>query len=489
MDTGSTGKDAVEMKFYIAGELRWVLNVSIDLSQKDTYIADYYSGLNLIDDLDAVIELEGDFSEPFIEAVSLNQERPQPANRHPVIHFAADNGWINDPNGLYFQDGVYHLYFQYNEFDNRWNNISWGHAVSHDLLHWEQLDTVLYPDAEGTMHSGCAILSEKEAPGLPKDTPVFFYTCAGGNNAWSGEKKYVQKFAYSMDGGKTLIKDDRVLIDHIADLNRDPKVYWYEPGGYYYMVLFLQKHEFAVFISQDLTDWERTQTISPEPCWECPDFREIPASDGSKQWVFWCADGFYYICDFDGREIKLLSERKEAYRIPLAYAAQTFYGTPDRVVMVPWMTTKNDGCTYRGMMGLPRELSLMKQGDSYSLSMKPVREYLKQREEILLPYKGSEPAAVELVFQMNSVGYTAVMVYGLEYRYDYESGVVMIGGHSYEFQKHLPEIHFLIDKDLVEISAQQDTVYGAIETKNQEIQGEITLISMDDGSAVTAYVI
>ena len=108
---------------------------------------------------------------------------------------------MNDPNGLVYAEGVYHLYFQHNPFDVQWENMSWGHAVSRDLLHWEQKDDVLFPDETGTMFSGSGIVNDRKMLGLPEDALVFFYTAAGNNNKWSAGKQFTQRIAYSTDGG------------------------------------------------------------------------------------------------------------------------------------------------------------------------------------------------------------------------------------------------------------------------------------------------
>ena len=106
-------------------------------------------------------------------------------------------GWINDPNGLVFHGGWYHLYFQYNPYDTSWNDCHWGHAVSRDLLHWEQKDTVLYPDGDGTVYSGCGLVDRRNEWGLGQDALLFFYTSAGGENRWSQGKPYTQSVSYT----------------------------------------------------------------------------------------------------------------------------------------------------------------------------------------------------------------------------------------------------------------------------------------------------
>ena len=179
-------------------------------------------------------------------------------------------------------------------FRTNGGNLCWGHAVSEDLLHWKQLDTVMFPEKDGSIFSGCGIVNERGLLKLPESALLFFYTMAGGKTKWSEGKKFTQRLAYSLDGGKTLQKTAEPVIDHIADENRDPKVYWHENSQAYYMVLFLEGHRFGIFRSENLQDWECTQTLELDEAWECPDLREIPVEDGGSRWVFWSADGFTF---------------------------------------------------------------------------------------------------------------------------------------------------------------------------------------------------
>ena len=143
----------------------------------------------------------------------------------PKYHFTAARGWINDPNGLVYKDGVYHLYFQYNPFDTRWENMSWGHATSRDLINWTQQETVMYPDENGYMFSGSGFVNKNGCLGLPEDALMFYYTAAGECRPWTAERLFTQRLAYSIDGGKTLIKTDRGVVPVISHENRDPKVF------------------------------------------------------------------------------------------------------------------------------------------------------------------------------------------------------------------------------------------------------------------------
>ncbi len=142
-------------KLSIFNEDKKIYEFMIPIGKNDgSYGFHYYAAIPVMGWKDRQLTLEGDFPESFIEAVAQSDDVPKNASGRPVIHFTPNNGWLNDPNGLIFHGGIYHLFFQHNPFDTRWENMSWGHAVSEDLLHWKQKEDVLFPDEDGTMFSG-----------------------------------------------------------------------------------------------------------------------------------------------------------------------------------------------------------------------------------------------------------------------------------------------------------------------------------------------
>lgn len=138
------------------------------------YRYEYYASVPVDIWMGKELTVRGDFARAFFEALAFSDDIAQVAQERPEIHFSANTGWINDPNGLLYDKGCYHLYFQYNPFDVVWDNMCWGHAVSKDLLHWEQSETVLFPDEEGTVYSGCGLLNERNMLRLPKDALLFY---------------------------------------------------------------------------------------------------------------------------------------------------------------------------------------------------------------------------------------------------------------------------------------------------------------------------
>lgn len=381
--------------------------------------------------------LEGNFSERFFSAICLSDTIPLSCAPHPHIHFTADHGWINDPNGFFYQDGLYHLYFQHNPFDVVWGNMTWGHAVSRDLLHWTQKDNVLFPDETGTMFSGCAILNEKGLLQLPDNTPLFFYTCGAHTSDWSKDKEFVQNIAWSTDGGNTLIKRKTPVVEHITADNRDPKVYWHEASNAYIMSLYLENYDYAILRSEDLLHWSVTQTITLDKGWECPDLRPIPTENGSYAWVFWSADGYYWLGDFDGYTFTRKSERQSAYLNPIPYAAQTCFQTPERIIQIPWLRTNNEGALYTGAMGLPRELILAEKNGALILKQKLIRELSAIKEMIssssngILLHSLNRDNAYEIFIEKNEkeqMAYFSVQLGNLSISYQSETGYFQITG-------------------------------------------------------------
>lgn len=290
------------------------------------------------------------------------------------IHHHAPYGWINDPNGMIYENGVYHLYYQHNPMNTEWENMSWGHSVSKDMVHFEYVSDVLFPDEDGTMFSGCAILNERGCFGLPKDAILFFYSVAGDANPWSKGKPFIQKLAYSLDHGKTLQKYEDWTLPHILGENRDPKIFWHEETSSYVMSLFLEGNIFAILRSADLEHWEESDRFELPPMWECPDLFKIKSEDNEEKWAFMSADGYYYLGDFDGYKFRIESEMLKLYESEYPYAAQSFSGLGERVVSIAWLRTKNHGKIYRGMMSVPREFSLGKDTSGYYVKQSFVKE-------------------------------------------------------------------------------------------------------------------
>jgi len=223
----------------------------------------------------------------FVALIAMSQALYSESLR-PQFHFTAQKGWLNDPNGLVLHNGEYHLFFQHNPDSTEWGNMTWGHAVSKDLVHWRQIEHALLPDKRGTMYSGSAVTDPLNTSGMGADI-IAFYTAAGGKNPESNGQPFTQGLAYSRDNGRTFTKLDAPIINHIVAENRDPKVDWHEPTKSWVMALYLDGEAFVLFTSKNLKNWTEIQRFHMPGSAECPDFFEMPiAGSREKRWVHGC---------------------------------------------------------------------------------------------------------------------------------------------------------------------------------------------------------
>lgn len=302
--------------------------------------------------------------------------------RRPQFHFSSRRGWLNDPNGLLYYRGLYHLFYQHNPYGTRWGNMHWGHAVSRDLVHWTEVGVALYPDDMGTMFSGSGVVDAQNTSGFKtgeEDPLVLFYTAAGGTSARSQGKRFVQCLAYSVDGGKTWRKyEGNPVVDHIAGENRDPKVVWHEPTRRWVMALYLENHRYTLLSSPDLKTWTRLSDVTVPDCDECPDLFALPldGDPSNVKWVFWGANGSYLVGDFDGKRFYPLEHvRVRSNQDASCYAAQTWSNAPDgRCIQIAWFQCDLPGMPFNNFMTFPCELSLRTTEDGMRLFFEPVRE-------------------------------------------------------------------------------------------------------------------
>lgn len=415
------GESTATVSFYQDAKKIYEFEISVAQAE-GTYSYDFLGALPVYKWNGKKVTVEGEVPESFLDAIAQADQVPASGCIKPLIHFAPETGWLNDPCGLLYDKGIYHLYFQHNPFSVQWGNMSWGHAISKDLIHWEQQEEALWPDEDGTIFTGSAVINQHGLFGLPQDAQLYIYTSAGSSSKWSTGKKFVQKLAWSTDGGKTLNKTDGWILDHIVADNRDMKVYWHEEKQIYYAVIFLENNDYAILNSTDMQNWEVTQKLTLPLAWECPDLLKLPVEGGGVKWVFWTADGYYFVGDFDGSHFEHDGVRREAYHSMLPYAAQTFNGT-DHVIIIPWMRTNCLGKVRRGMMGMPRQLTLAVQDGEYVLRQKLVDEFEQAKDRVLAAnlenggqstavYELQKEAAVELVLKPEQDAAFTADIYG-----------------------------------------------------------------------------
>ena len=306
----------------------------------------------------------------------------------PQFHFSPRHSWMNDPNGLVYYRGEYHLFFQHTPgFMNHAAN-SWGHAVSTDLVHWRELDTAIAPDEYGYIWSGSAVVDTDDSAGFAQggaeQALVAVYT-TGGFGAprpnQPGANPCVQAIAYSTDRGRSFRRyPGNPVLGHLRANNRDPKVIRHAPTGQWIMALFLDGNDFALYGSPDLKRWRHLCDLEVTDTGECPDLFELPV-DGDPddtRWVFWGAAGVYRLGRFDGTTF---TPETPALRCELGrngYAAQTWSDVPPedgRRIQISWMRDGHfPAMPFNGQMSFPVELSLRSTAQGVRLCRQPVRE-------------------------------------------------------------------------------------------------------------------
>ena len=326
-----------------------------------------------------------------------NREKFRPAYHHTPLF-----GWMNDPNGMFYKDGVWHLYYQYNPYGSQWENMTWGHSTSKDLIHWEAQPLAIESDWLGTIFSGSCVTNGNEV--------VAFYTSAGQHQ--------VQSMAVSKDGGLTFEKynGNPVLTSDVPDF-RDPKAFWNEDAKVWNLILAAGQ-EMRIYSSKDLKDWTYESSFGKDygnhgGVWECPDLFKI---DG--KWVLLCninpggpfggSATQYFIGDFDGKKFTCESMPKVTKWLDYGkdhYATVSFYNAPEnRRVVLAWMSNwqyANQVPTkqFRSANSIPRDLGIFKYGEETYVGVVPSKEMLAVRGqkmkkptetcEIVVDVKGS----------------------------------------------------------------------------------------------------
>lgn len=344
----------------------------------------------------------------------------------PQIHYTPAKNWINDPNGLIYVDGTYHMFYQYNPYGNAWGNISWGHATSKNLITWEEQAVALYKDASGDIFSGSAVCDVNNTAGFGEGSLVAIYTLNGG-----GQQQ--QCLAYSRDGYNLTKYSGNPVLSNGTDKFRDPKVFWYDgtDGGYWVMAVTLgidKKIEF--YKSVNLKDWTKLSEFDfdcgKRDAWECPDLIKMNYN-GQDKWVLIISVGpggvvepgtMYFIGDFNGTTF---TADTDDYNYPLwldygldNYAGITWNDAPDnRKILIGWMNNWNYSgalptSPWKSAMTLPRELSLIEYNGKPLLSSKVVSEI----ESIAGEWKNVDaeelgvegPYQLQLTFNISSGG-------------------------------------------------------------------------------------
>jgi sucrose-6-phosphate hydrolase SacC (GH32 family) len=306
----------------------------------------------------------------------------------PHFHFSSKRGWLNDPVGLMYYAGEYHLFYQHNPFGWEWGNMTWGHAVSKDLIHWEELGDAIHPDELGMIFSGSGVVDWKNTTGFQTgDEPplICIYTSAGdvdGLHAWSKGKPFTQSLAYSNDRGRTWTKyEGNPVQGHLNKDNRDTKVIWWEETNEWVLVLFTIDERMAFFRSPDLKRWELQSLL--KSFHECPELFQLPVDgdENNKKWIHHGGSGAYMIGDFDGSKFTPESGPIKYSYGNRFYASQTFSDIPEedgRRIQIGWGDeVQMPGMPFNQMLLLPTSLTLHTTEDGLRMFPYPVKEIEK----------------------------------------------------------------------------------------------------------------
>jgi fructan beta-fructosidase len=336
----------------------------------------------------------------------------------PQFHFSPAKNWMNDPNGLVYKNGTYHLFFQHNPFANEWGHMTWGHATSKDLIHWKEMPIAIAEENGVMIFSGSAIVDKDNSTRFStvpnKQSLVAIYTA-------HTETLQTQALAYSNDEGLSWKKfeGNPVLDLHKKDF-RDPNVFWYEANKQWIMAVSQPfEHQISFYASTNLKEWKLLSNFGPagdlSGVWECPDLMQVPieGEPGKKKWVLFTSQNStmqYFVGEFNGttflEDRPSIKIHKQDYGTDY-YAAVTYHNSPEKQpISIGWVNNWEYANTipttpWKSAMSLPRKLSVKKQGDDWVLIQQPIVAIEKLRltkenisnstvtTQTILPQKGN----------------------------------------------------------------------------------------------------
>ncbi len=417
-------------------------------------------------------------------------------SNRPKIHFTPEKNWINDPNGMFFYEGEYHLFYQYNPYGEKWGHMSWGHAVSKDLVTWEHLPIALEEENQVMIFSGSAVVDYNNTSGfgINNNPPIIaIYT---SYDAKSGLQN--QSIAYSNDKGRTFTKyQNNPVLDLKSKEFRDPKVFWYAPENKWIMTVSLSMEKKVQFYSsKDLKKWDLMSVFGPtgvtSGVWECPDLYSLEY-ENKTIWILGVNLGSgsiaggsglqYFLGDFDGKKF---SENKSLSKNNLNfvefgkdyYAGVTYVGTPNETKERKWLAWMNnwqyaDKIPYlgwRGSMSIPRTIKLGKSNGYYFLKQEPIKEiknYIKSKyskSKVTIDEANdfiTKSDLKELSFQINYTIIPSKIVNNLAFELANTNGTII----SFNYNKSSRELTFTRKEDKKNVDSED---YPTVQKVNVE---------------------
>ncbi|MBR6939579.1 MAG: glycoside hydrolase family 32 protein [Clostridia bacterium] len=382
----------------------------------------------------------------------------------PLLHYTVPYGWLNDPNGLIFYEGNYHIFCQHNPLGTSWGNMHWHHSVTKDFIHFEHLGDALFPDETGTMFSGSAICDKNNVSGLGKNALLLYYTIAEYSGRHN-QPEFSQGLAYSLDGMHFSKYKGNPVVPNIKGENRDPRVVFVPEINAYVMALYLEGDEYCLLKSDNLLNWKLFQRINIKSDGECPDLYYL--SDGGK-WILSGASDYYIVghfekCGFvpEQEPLRFYTETDGRH----SYAAQSFSGTDTRVMRLSWENINpGDGQRFCGQLSVPMEMSLVTLPDG---KMRLKASLCKELESKLVPCKKSDGE-----YLIESGAYVADFYFdesftadidGASLRVNVSNNTVSLGGNtvplSLSGEKNL---RLVVDTMSIEILADSGLIFSCV---------------------------
>ena len=409
--------------------------------------------------------------------ISMDDEIKEAGNlyREPYrqqIHFSSRRGWNNDPNGLVYHDGEYHLFYQLNPYGWNHGNMHWGHAISNDLVHWTELPIGIYPLRYGMgVWSGSAIMDYDNTSGFKtgdEDVMIAAYTSGGRGEV----------IEFSNDNGRSFTYyQNNPVVKHEG---RDPKLIWYDAGKHWVMAVYHEeegKKWIAFHTSDNLKDWTYQSKI--EGFYECPEIFQLPVDGNSSKskWILYAADGAYVIGSFNGKEFKT-----ELGKFPnnfgnCFYASQTFNNIPPedgRLIQLAWGWVSTPGMPFNQCMLFPTQLSLRTTKEGIRMFTEPVKEiellHSKEwkKENLVIepntnPVSGIEGELFHIKgdFKVSKNAQIGFKIHGLEVLFDAAKGELTCLDKKAECQPEGGKIYFeiIVDRNTVEIFCNHGRIY------------------------------
>lgn len=411
----------------------------------------------------------------------------------PQFHFSQKVGWNNDPNGMVYFQGEWHLYFQHNPVGWNWGNMTWGHAVSRDLVHWEQLPDALFPKtmARGDCFSGSAIVDVANSAGFrsgKEDVLVAFLTDTGAGEA----------LAYSLDRGRTFTwYEGNPVVTHKG---RDPKVIWYEPGRHWVMAVYDEHPEFgqniAFYTSQDLKTWQEQSHLPG--FFECPEILSLPVdgNEANTKWVVFAADAKYVIGSFDGKRFTPEHEGKHQVHYGDYYASQVFNQAPGgRRIQIGWARIPMPGMPFNQTFSFPHELTLRSTPRGVRLFAEPVREIdrlhrtrharqdLTLRPDVPVDVPvGSDLLDLRVEFELGNASQVG-LAFGDE-RVAYDVKTESVRGAKVFSQNGRIVLQVLVDRPMIEICGNRGEAYITAKREHHDAFDHVAFFAADGDARI-----